>query len=829
MEKIIIAYCRDNMDLARHMDEQLSRIGLNFDHITNLPGATPSQFTDALQASTSPVLVIITDNFLRNLNCMANATAVFKAMMRNNRLMPIVADGIRINEEENTVEKVVTKFDRVIHAIQYLNYWQNIYLETNAQLEHLSGQQKAACLEKLEQIKSVNEQISDLFNSIRDNEYVLWDDLKRNDFELFFQKFGINEWHPQFKQINQIKSTNQQKSETATATLEQQIAEPAIHIASLPEKEVITEPIAEVNIEQQAVTAQRETMLNIIRELEEEEQDLEAHITEDEDLDLDQWESNPGIAPVASEIEPEVSASMPIVGDKPAKEDSKAKPSQTRQKEKKDDYLVKVMEARAKIEALTAFGEYHEAIELSKQLHASHPQDDALRFQYTQLLATHSNAPIEVEQELNILVKNGYPESQISVLRGDLALQQNDPVLAKEWWNSAVLADPEDAKTHLKLGDLLESHFRGAKKTAAMHYRMAAEILENDPRPSMKYANLMLDYLDKPKKAAKYFRKAAAIQEDLPEAWYGLALAEHHLGNDEAGAEAYQKAFTLTPNLRSEVLDKIFQPYLTKTTEPEVPEVLTVIVTGATSGIGLATARIFLENGHRVIMTGRRNERLIDQKEQLSTEYPESEVLTAPFDVRNLTEVNHFIDHLPEEWRNIDVLINNAGLAKGLSFIHEGDITEWDTMIDTNIKGLLYMTRAIAPHMVARKKGHIINISSSAGKEVYPKGNVYCATKWAVEALTKGMRLDLHQHGIRVSQVSPGHVENTEFAITRFSGDAEKANIYQDFQPLHATDIAETIYFMVTRPSHVNIQDIQIFASQQANSTVIDRSGRSDK
>lgn len=184
------------------------------------------------------------------------------------------------------------------------------------------------------------------------------------------------------------------------------------------------------------------------------------------------------------------------------------------------------------------------------------------------------------------------------------------------------------------------------------------------------------------------------------------------------------------------------------------------------------------------------------------------------------------MDSLPEEWQAIDVLVNNAGKAKGLSPIHEGKLEHWEEMIDTNIKGLLYMTRVIAPGMVARETGHIINVGSIAGKEIYPNGNVYCASKAAVDALTAGMRLDLHKFNIRVSQVSPGHVEETEFALVRFDGDAERAQIYKDFQPLKASDVAEVIYFQASRPAHVNIQDVVLYGTQQASATVINRSGR---
>jgi len=250
-----------------------------------------------------------------------------------------------------------------------------------------------------------------------------------------------------------------------------------------------------------------------------------------------------------------------------------------------------------------------------------------------------------------------------------------------------------------------------------------------------------------------------------------------------------------------------------------------VLITGATSGIGKATALTFAREGFKLILTGRRSEKLAALQTELESNY-QTEVYTLLFDVRAREACEQAVASIPQEWRDIDILINNAGLAKGLSTVDEGDFEHWDNMIDTNIKGLLYMTRLISPGMVARRKGHIINVCSTAGKEVYPKGNVYCATKHAVDALTKAMRIDLHDKGLKVSQVSPGHVEETEFALVRFDGDIEKAKIYNDFQPLKSSDVAEAIYFMASRPPHVNVQDILLMGTQQANSLFIDRSGR---
>ncbi len=250
-----------------------------------------------------------------------------------------------------------------------------------------------------------------------------------------------------------------------------------------------------------------------------------------------------------------------------------------------------------------------------------------------------------------------------------------------------------------------------------------------------------------------------------------------------------------------------------------------VMITGATSGIGKATAELFAEHGYDLVLTGRRFSRLFKLKEELEAKHT-GKIRLLPFDVTSAAAVTSAIKELDDAWKNIDILINNAGLALGFEPIHEGDLEDWDTMIDTNVKGLLYMTRAVAPYMVKNRKGHIINISSIAGKEVYPNGGVYCATKHAVEALTKAMRIDLHKHNIRVSQIAPGHVEETEFAKVRFHGDEERAKIYEDFVPVNSRDIADSIYFLATRPAHVNIQDIFIMGTQQASATITDRSGR---
>ena len=247
-----------------------------------------------------------------------------------------------------------------------------------------------------------------------------------------------------------------------------------------------------------------------------------------------------------------------------------------------------------------------------------------------------------------------------------------------------------------------------------------------------------------------------------------------------------------------------------------------VLITGATAGIGKAAAIEFARNGHPLILTGRRQDRLDELEKELKSD-DQLRVLTLCFDVRNRQEVEENLADLPVEWQNVGILVNNAGLASGFGPIDENLPEDWERMIDTNLKGLLYVTKVILPGMKARRSGHVINISSIAGKEAYKDGVVYCATKHGVEAITKGMRIDLLPYGIKVTSISPGAVE-TEFSIVRFSGDRDRAkSVYNGYTPLKAQDIAEAIYFAASRPAHVNINDLLIMPTAQANSVHFNR------
>ncbi len=392
------------------------------------------------------------------------------------------------------------------------------------------------------------------------------------------------------------------------------------------------------------------------------------------------------------------------------------------------------------------------------------------------------------------------PSEAVYLDMADMALAGNDYEKAEENYINALSINSMNAVTYIKWSQMAAQ--QNTPDKALKILKKGKKATGNDPLLCLHYAR-GLNQAGQIAAAKKEYIKAVRSDVSL---WSEDEM--NNYGFDKKEVAKIQLA------VAGHILEE----------ESTNPEVKTILITGGTSGIGKAIAEKFASEGHRVIITGRRKKRLAAIKNNLSNDY-ESSVKALHFDVRKPLSVVKALNSLGKRWRDVDILINNAGLAKGFAPIHKGNLEHWEEMIDTNIKGLLYVTRVVAPRMVKRKSGHIINISSSAGTEVYPKGNVYCATKHAVDALTKGMRLDLHKHNIRVTSISPGHVE-TEFALVRFDGDKDKAKIYEDFQPLMAEDVANAVYYAATTPEHVNIQDVSMFSSQQANNFVINRSGR---
>lgn len=798
MNRIILAYCHDNAELAEQVEHDLSRIGIPFDHLTNQTGEKPGHLSTRLHSAEDPVVLFVTDNFFKSRDCMDGALAAVQALQRSQRLLVVVADGKISRDGGTTFERVETHFDRMVYALQYMNFWQSEWLALSDRYQQSEGSAKATLELEMNASRNIANEIGELIGVLREGGYVSWEQFLADDYMLFFKQFGLQEWHAQYRLIAKDSYIPQDSTPPIPPTAPvRPLSETPIVAGGLVPAPTQTDTVA---------TGSDFAALNFA--LETEKSDTNGHFTNSEIT----------TPTPADDLPPQTDWDFANMDALHFDEETES-PIQ----DAEDQIEHAIRDAWVWIEQ----GYTDRGIELLQFTLEQHPDNLRIQQEYQLALAKTKPqppatetwaapepppAPIEVSAPEPSLAEN---ECRSYNLMGDMAAEKGDYLFAKYCWDRVADLNPDFPGIFRKLGLMTSEHLRDYRETA-LHY----------------------------------LKKSLEHQPDDAEVL--LALAHAYQENENA-AEAnthYAQAVMLAPSLRSAELDQTFGYGIATTASPEVApeapsalapssgevepapqpvveprEVLTVLVTGATSGIGRATAEIFARHGHRVILTGRRVERLVLLKTQFEEEL-RADVLMLPFDVREPGAVQAALDNLPESWQNIDILVNNAGLAKGLAPIHEGDIAHWEQMIDTNIKGLLYVTRAIAPGMVARRRGHIINIGSSAGKEVYANGNVYCATKFAVEALTRGIRLDLHKHNIRVSQVSPGHVEETEFAITRFDGDAERARIYDDFQPLKSSDVAEAIYWMATRPPHVNVQDVQMYATQQASATVVDRSGR---
>ena len=489
----------------------------------------------------------------------------------------------------------------------------------------------------------------------------------------------------------------------------------------------------------------------------------------------------------------------------------------------------------AATQQLVAEGKFGAAKE-NYQLLLTKSDDAKIRLGYATLLQDNLNDDTSAKEHLEELLLQDKANNEVYFRLGTLAENAGEFLAAKNYYERVISMDSNYADAYHRLGLIVSTRFENQKFVAKSYYQEAINVNPENATYHLDFATFLTKQGEY-KKARKQLIEVIDLDEENANAHMALAtLYLHHLDKQKKARKYYEKAISIDGDLRTDASNVKFglAPAVTEEAafaqargvQPLAPkpEALTVMVTGATSGIGLAIAETYMEAGHKVIMTGRREERLRAMQLQFTKKYGiEPQVLA--FDVRDNAQMNEVFNALPEEWKEIDILVNNAGLAKGFSPIHEGSLEHWETMIDTNFKGLLYVTRMISPIMVNRQKGHIINIGSSAGKEVYPNGNVYCATKFAVDALTRGMRLDLHPYNIRVTNVNPGHVE-TEFALVRFDGDPERAKIYEDFKPLTAKDVAAAVMYATAQPEHVNVQDIDLFATQQASNYKIDRSGR---
>ena len=843
-----IAYQSVHADTVRQLEEQLARVGFRFEHLAcQQADKTLSQ---RVLESKARVVLLVSDNFLKSANCMEGGLAMLQKLSSESRVFPIVLDG-RQQTGEGETETVETRFERVSDVIQYMNHWQDQYLDLRKQKRSVSAAEEEALNQRLRMVRTISSEIGEFLRHLRVIPHYTLEELEDKGFEQFFRFAGDAQAHAAYKALAEKQPARAIEKEASNGytVLEQEEPE---SVETMPEEEDDDLPPTDLG---------DIPGLNLLPQEEEEEADPgeqspegteqePPESTEEADLPADSQEDESPVQQV-----PESPLAEAGQENDELEELFRDEPEDEPVAEIEEEEAFDPEEVLDQTDELLEEGDLKQATQLLAQAIERHPTNQ-LRYQYALLLLKDGQQIDEAIPQLTTILQEEPENEKALFLLGELAEVRKEYEQAKNYYEEVAVMNPDFPDIFFRLGALTLQHFPHMEKKAAKYLRQALKKDKRHADAHYYFALLQNEQLNNPEKAIKHFRRTLKYRPEHPFANYDLALLYHQLGEWEKAQKYYLRAVEINPELKTPENDEAFR-YRTEAEEevlaspkevvftapppleePAIEEVRRiehpsesagiVLITGATSGIGRATAALFAEHGYSLILTGRRSERLEDASRELGESYGVP-VHTLGFDVRDFASTREAIDHIPDEWKKVDILINNAGLAKGLAPIHEGSLEHWETMIDTNIKGLLYLTRCVSPGMVERQSGHIINIGSTAGKEVYPSGNVYCATKFAVDALTKAMRLDLHRYGIRVSQVSPGHVEETEFALNRFDGDAERAKIYEDFQPLRARDVAEAIYFIATRPAHVNIQDILLMGTQQANSTTIDRSGRPDR
>ncbi len=823
MKNIALAYCIDNIRIAEEIERQLSRASYSFEHFYCKRTTSEESLSTQLRAKRGPVLLLISDNFLKSAQCMSGGLKLLQE--RGSDMLPVIVDGQTKDDKTGNPISVPTQFDRVSDIIKYINYWQDQYLDLRKQKRQLQDElDEEKFNQHLRVMRDISGEIGEFLRTLRNMDFAMFNDFSANAYERFFRFTNDDAGWRAFREL-------------------QPLMPPTSLLFEMPKPSEAPAP--------DTLTPPTETPVNIA--------DIPGMDLLEKKQQEDIAQPEPAMETGGFEFEADMEEKLSSTAAAGAEE--KAEEPEAGQV---DEAQIQSWIETAKDAA--AAGNVQEALQSLADYISLHPGNFDLHYAYAVLLAQYTDNFVESVNQLDAALEIEPENEDALLLMGQLAELKQDFLLAKNSYEKLIDINDENATALYRLGMVISAQFPNQTEEGAKYFKKAAKYDENNIDALYRYANLLAEQLNKPKKAIKYFEKTLKADPAHPFANYDLAVLYHRMGNRETAREYYLRAVKNNPELKTPENDKAFEYKITAT--PVAPAEMAVahdtiealkqniqqlekmlqeqeaarqivatapaklpgagkiaLITGATSGIGRATAELLATNGFALILTGRRKDRLDALEEELEDQYS-AKIKTLNFDVRDIKAVEKAIESIEQEWLPIDILINNAGKAKGLHPIHEGRLDHWEEMIDTNLKGLLYMTRLIAPQMVARAHGHIVNIGSIAGKEVYPNGNVYCATKFAVDALTKAMRLDLHQYNIRVSQVTPGHVEETEFALVRFDGDAARASIYEDFKPITAQDVADAILYMITRPPHVNVQDVVLMGTQQASATTIHRSGR---
>lgn len=931
MTKAIIAYCVENQFAAAKMIAALEGKA-QIDKVIFDDNNGISLLEKYFNNGNAPVLMLISDNFLKSESCMDGALELVQKIGASRRLIPVTTDGVYPSNGSGKYVHIPTTFDRVSNVIQYMNYWQDKYLDMRKAKPN--GISEADYSDQIRSIRNISSEVGEMLRYMRAMEYYSTDQFEDSNFLILYRMLGIDapahiaEKKPEVATIAHMVLPNtdakapsgEEQTPPAPTSVEKSIngtysdkplsldVDKDSDLAHLLNADAFKEvketiaPLADMeNVSNRAtidtaattpspeVTADLEALIEDIKkdtlytsEYEDNDATKDSNIasilediTNEDDTLVDKTITNtehlddietlftPSVEKEVSKsidnsifnnvpLSTPVSENIPlesIIEHKFSSTDTKKEientPSFTSNftiMEKSDtpqsNLILEDMLQNETKNTLNIFNPdisgtegNDDALLSLRDAVDNNPTDMALQFEYANKLVEAQQYQEAIEQ-LELLVELDRTNIDAYILMAYAAEQSGDYLLSLNCLEKVTLLKPNYPGIFYKLGTLVNERFKGPKRKALRYFSEAVKHNPTDANAHFQLAKLEMESGSDKELVVAHLEDTLTHNPIHAEAAMELAKVQLELSNKEIAADLYARAWSIQPNYKTDNNDELFKLAPVVVPEPE-PESLNdngmvVMITGATSGIGKATADIFAKHGYRLILTGRRNDRLAEIKGHLSDMYHNRNI-TLNFDVRDNAAIKNALSDIEDDFKNIDILINNAGLASGLAPIHEGNSDDWDKMIDTNVKGLLYMTRAIAPHMVERRKGHIINVSSIAGKEAYPNGNVYVASKHAVDALTRSMRLDLYKFNIRVSQVSPGAVEETEFSLVRFNGDTEKAKIYEEFMPLKANDVAETIFFIASRAEYINIQDVVMMGTQQGSANFFDKSGRTDK
>ncbi len=872
-------YCTEDQHTIDVVVKDLAEKGVNLTHDLrkeNLQRSVRQQ----MREQKKPVWLFISDEFLRSSEGMNNVLSFLEDPVLSVYIQPVVIGQLKSDQE-------------------YIDFWKNEYRSIRARKDQIPPLELETYNWRVIIIRSIQNEIADFLGHLKTFKIISFEEFKQDDYLYFYDVQGVAAPIEKKEEPEVVPAPTPEPEPTLPTPVEVAIEK--------------TVPIEEV--EAPAITPVEQPILPKTEEpaivLEPENEQLPEGIEESFELLpielIDEPEEQTATkekeeAPPVSITEPQVSYENLLKEDEldeEFEEETPTKPTILLTYAEQESIFRKSLKKIRKGKPLSALKGLSKILE-------SLPNDPQANYYYGML---HQDVVGDREiafEHLERVILHSKGNDDAYIRLAQIAEENDDAFLAKNYLEKAASLDTENPQTLYQLGLLLKHHFPLQQDKALSYFEKAIILAPGQAEFHYQYGQLLLEmnsvkkaqreltlatrldenhllayyelaktqlFLDKPKKARKFYLKACKNNRHLKTAFndqfFGI-ISDKDLTTKEKkkrptkGHETpnTKKSFMKTkePKKNQENIAKSnkkntdkavkgkqskkkkIKKQETKKSDSREPDGASLIealkeykkkktkkthnplafITGATSGIGQATAHELAKLNYHLIISGRRKERLEALKSTLEQAY-DIKVKTLTFDVRNEEAVKAAIHSLSKKWSNIDLLINNAGLAKGFEPIQEGNTEDWDLMIDTNVKGLLYVTRVIVPNMVKRKSGHIINISSVAGKEVYPKGGVYCASKHAVEAITKGLRIDLLEHGIRVSSVAPGHVE-TEFAQVRYEGNEDKIRqAYQGFTPLSAKDIAETIVFIATRPPNVNVQDVLLFNVRQANATIINR------